>query len=149
MLTQPGVIGGIHREYLEAGAHIVETNTFNATQVVMADYDMQELAYEMNVAGARLAREVCDAVESETGIPRWVAGVLGPLNKTGSISPDVNDPGFRDITFEQMVETYSRGCRGLIEGGADILQIETVFDTLNAKAAHRGVSDQEIARSGA
>jgi len=134
VLTQPGVIKEIHTAYLQAGADIIETNTFGATTIAMADYDMQELAYEMNVAGARLAREACDAVATPEK-PRFVAGVLGPTNRTASISPDVNDPGARNVTFDELAEAYAEATRGLVEGGADLLLIETVFDTLNAKAA--------------
>jgi 5-methyltetrahydrofolate--homocysteine methyltransferase len=134
-LTRPDIIRGIHSAYLKAGADIVETNTFNATAVSMADYGMEHLVYELNVAGARLAREVADEWEKKTGRPRFVAGVVGPTNRTASISPDVNDPGFRNIDFEALVAAYSEAVRGLVDGGADILLVETVFDTLNAKAA--------------
>ncbi len=133
-LTQPQIIRDIHTAYLEAGADIIETNTFNANSVSMADYHMEDLVYELNVAGARLAREAADAMDSADK-PRFVAGVLGPTSRTCSISPDVNDPGFRNITFDALVETYLEATRGLVDGGADILLIETVFDTLNAKAA--------------
>jgi 5-methyltetrahydrofolate--homocysteine methyltransferase len=134
VLTQPHIIRDIHTDYLNAGADIIETNTFNATTVAMADYSMEELSYELNVAGARVAREACDAVATEAR-PRFVAGVLGPTNRTCSISPDVNDPAFRNITFEELANAYVESTRGLIEGGADIILIETIFDTLNAKAA--------------
>ena len=135
-LTQPQIIRDIHEQYLAAGADIIETNTFNSTAVSMEDYGMQELVHELNVAGAKLAREACDKFTAQTpDKPRFVAGVLGPTGKTCSISPDVNDPGFRNITFDALVETYSETVRGLIEGGADIILIETIFDTLNAKAA--------------
>jgi len=134
-LTQPHIIKTIHTEYLEAGADILETNTFNATRIAMADYEMEELSYELNVASARLAREAADEVAAATGSPRYVAGVLGPTNRTATISPDVNDPGFRNVTFDQLVEAYSESARGLIEGGSDFLLVETIFDTLNAKAA--------------
>ena len=133
-LTRPEVIGGIHRQYLEAGADIIETNSFNATRVSMADYGMEALAYEINVAAARLARSCADAY-STPDKPRFVAGVLGPTNRTASISPDVNDPGYRNIDFDTLVASYTESTRGLIEGGADIILIETIFDTLNAKAA--------------
>jgi len=133
-LTQPQIIRDIHTAYLEAGADIIETNTFNANSVSMADYHMEDLVYELNVAGARLAREAADAMDT-VDKPRFVAGVLGPTSRTCSISPDVNDPGFRNITFDELVATYLEATRGLIDGGADILLIETVFDTLNAKAA--------------
>ena len=133
-ITQPKIIQQIHEDYLEAGADILETNTFNATKVSMADYEMENLAYELNVAGAKLARKAADKF-SIPDKPRFVAGVLGPTSKTCSMSPDVNDPGFRAVTFDQLVEDYSASTRGLIEGGADIILIETIFDTLNAKAA--------------
>ncbi|MDO9101642.1 MAG: methionine synthase [Candidatus Nitrotoga sp.] len=136
LLTQPQIIRGIHAEYLEAGADILETNTFNANSVSMADYQMEHLVYELNVAGAKLARDVCDEYESQVpNKPRFVAGVLGPTTRTASISPDVNDPGFRNINFDQLVEGYTEAIRGLLDGGADLLMVETIFDTLNAKAA--------------
>jgi len=134
VLSQPELIRNIHEEYMEAGADILETNTFGANRISMADYDMQELAYEMNVAGARLCREAADKYATPEK-PRYVAGVLGPTNRTASISPDVNDPGARNISFDELVEAYAEATRGLIEGGVDILLIETIFDTLNAKAA--------------
>jgi 5-methyltetrahydrofolate--homocysteine methyltransferase len=133
-ITQPGIIRGIHEEYLNAGADIIETNTFNATRVAMADYNMQDLSYEINVAATALARQAADNFSSDDK-PRYVAGVLGPTNRTCSISPDVNDPSFRNINFVQLAEAYAESTRGLIEGGADIILIETIFDTLNAKAA--------------
>jgi 5-methyltetrahydrofolate--homocysteine methyltransferase len=134
VLTQPQIISDIHKAYLEAGADIIETNTFNATRVAMADYAMEELSYEINVAAAKLARESADAFASAEK-PRFVAGVLGPTNRTCSISPDVNDPGFRNISFKELADAYVESTRGLIAGGADIILIETIFDTLNAKAA--------------
>ncbi|MBA4143476.1 MAG: methionine synthase [Nitrosospira sp.] len=135
-LTQPQVIRSIHEAYLEAGADIIETNTFNSNAASMADYHMQDLVHELNFAGARLAREAAEAMEAKTPEkPRFVAGVLGPTTKTASISPDVNDPGFRGITFDQLVTDYTASIHGLIDGGADILLVETIFDTLNAKAA--------------
>ncbi len=134
LLTQPHVIGGIHRQYLEAGADILETCTFNSTSVSMEDYDMAHLVYELNVAGAKLARGLCDEF-STADKPRFVAGVLGPTGRTASISPDVNDPGARNVTFDLLVESYAEAIRGLLDGGADILMVETIFDTLNAKAA--------------
>ena len=135
-LTQPDIIRAIHTAYLDVGADILETNTFNATQIAMADYGMESLAYEINVASARLARQAADAISEKTpDKPRFVAGVIGPTARTLSVSPDVNDPGFRNVTFEALVEAYMESTRGLIEGGADIILIETVFDTLNAKAA--------------
>ncbi|HKI61999.1 MAG TPA: methionine synthase [Mariprofundaceae bacterium] len=133
-LTQPAIIQGIHEAYLEAGADILETNTFNSNAPSMADYHMEELVYELNVAGATLARKAADAASSADK-PRFVAGVLGPTSRTCSISPDVNDPGFRNIHFDELVATYQEATRGLVDGGADIILIETVFDTLNAKAA--------------
>ncbi len=134
-ITQPQIIKSIHSQYLEAGADIIETNTFSSTTIAMADYNMEELAYELNVASARIAREAADEAEENDGSSRFVAGVLGPTNRTASISPDVNDPGFRNVTFDQLVEAYYDATRGLIEGGSDIILIETIFDTLNAKAA--------------
>ncbi len=136
VLTQPHIIQEIHRQYLEAGADILETNTFNSQTISLADYHMEDLAYEMNVAGARIAREVADEFEKKNPAkPRFVAGVIGPTNRTASISPDVNNPGFRNVNFDQLVTAYTESVRGLIDGGADIVLIETVFDTLNAKAA--------------
>ncbi len=133
-LTQPDIIKAIHRAYFTAGSDIVETNTFNSTTIAMADYQMESLAYEMNVASAKIAREVADEFETQQR-PRFVAGVLGPTNRTASMSPDVNDPGFRNIFFNDLVIAYTEATKGLIDGGADIILIETVFDTLNAKAA--------------
>lgn len=134
-LTQPEVIKGIHAEYLAAGADIVETNTFNSTVISQADYEMEELAYELNQAAAELARQACDEAEAADGRPRFVAGVLGPTSRSASISPDVNDPGFRNVKYEELVDNYMQALDGLIKGGSDIVMIETVFDTLNAKAA--------------
>ena len=135
-LTQPQIIEGIHREYLEAGADIIETNTFAATRIPQADYEMQEFAYEMNLEGARIARKAADDYTAkDPSKPRFVAGAMGPLNKTLSLSPDVNNPGFRSVTFDEVAEAYYEQVRGLIDGGVDILLIETIFDTLNAKAA--------------
>ena len=133
-LSRPELIREIHRTYLEAGADIVETNPFGANRISMADYGMESLSHEMNLVSARLAREAADAVSSDQR-PRFVAGVLGPTNRTCSLSPDVNDPGFRNITFDDLVAAYTEAARGLIEGGSDLLLIETIFDTLNAKAA--------------
>jgi len=136
VLTQPDLIRDIHLEYLKAGADIIETNTFNATRIAMADYEMEALSREINVAAARLAKEACAEITAQTpDRPRYVAGVLGPTNRTASISPDVNDPGFRNVSFDQLVESYTESVDGLVEGGADIILIETIFDTLNAKAA--------------
>jgi 5-methyltetrahydrofolate--homocysteine methyltransferase len=135
-LTQPAIIKAIHSAYLEAGADIIETNTFNSTRVAMADYRMESLVYEINIESARLARQAADDYTLKTPAkPRFVAGVLGPTNRTASMSPDVNDPGFRNISFDELVEAYTEATQGLIDGGADIILIETVFDTLNAKAA--------------
>ena len=135
-LTQPEIIKEIHLAFLNAGADIVETNTFNATQVSQSDYDLQAISYELNFAAAQIAREACDEISQLTsGRPRFVAGVLGPTSKTASISPDVNDPGFRNTSFDQLVNDYKNCCKGLIKGGVDIIMIETAFDTLNAKAA--------------
>ena len=135
-LSSPDVIRAIHREYLEAGADLVETNTFSAQRISQADYGMEDLAYEMNYSSARLAREACDAMTARTpDRPRWVIGALGPTNTTASISPDVNDPGKRNITYDRLVEAYLEQARGLVDGGADLLLVETIFDTLNAKAA--------------
>lgn len=133
-LSQPDIIRDIHTAYLNAGADILETNTFNSTSVAQADYGMEELVYELNHASARLAREACDSVATADR-PRFVAGVLGPTNRTASISPDVNDPGFRNIDFDGLRESYTEAIRGLVDGGADLLLVETIFDTLNAKAA--------------
>lgn len=136
VLTQPDIIYQIHCQYLQAGADIIETNTFNATSISMADYDMQSLAKEINIEATKLARQAADEFSGKTpDKPRMVAGVLGPTNRTASISPDVNDPGKRNVTFDQLVEAYSEATHGLIEGGADLIMIETIFDTLNAKAA--------------
>ncbi|MFN3988154.1 MAG: methionine synthase [Rhodocyclaceae bacterium] len=136
VLTKPEVITEIHRAYLEAGADIIETNTFNGTRVSQAEYGLESLAYEINVAGARLVRELCDEYTAKNPAkPRFCAGVLGPTSRTLSISPDVNDPGYRNISFEALLDDYYDAARGLVEGGADLLLIETVFDTLNAKVA--------------
>ncbi|WP_428624141.1 methionine synthase [Sedimenticola sp.] len=133
-ITRPELIGDIHRAYLEAGADILETNTFGANRISMADYQMETLSHEMNLASAQLARQVADDASTPER-PRFVAGVLGPTNRTCSLSPDVNDPGFRNITFDDLVLAYAEATRGLIEGGSDLILIETIFDTLNAKAA--------------
>jgi len=133
-ITQPDVIEGIHRAYLEAGADIVETNTFSSTSIAQADYGLQALAFELNEASARAARKAADAISTSERM-RFVAGALGPTNKTASLSPDVNNPGFRAITFDELVAAYREQALGLIAGGVDLLLIETIFDTLNAKAA--------------
>ena len=135
-LSQPELIREVHRKYLEAGADLLETNTFNAQRISLADYGMQDIAYEMNVAAASLARAEADAMTERTpDRPRWVLGTLGPTNRTASISPDVNDPGARNVTYDELVEAYLEQARGLVDGGADVLLVETIFDTLNAKAA--------------
>ncbi|SNY96103.1 methionine synthase [Halomonas sp. hl-4] len=134
-LTCPDVVTRIHRDYLEAGADIIETNTFNSTRLSQADYGMEAIVPELNRESARLAREVCDAVADETGVPRYVAGVLGPTSRTASLSPDVNDPAKRNVTFDELRENYLEAAQALIDGGADLIMIETIFDTLNAKAA--------------
>ena len=133
-LTQPLLISAIHEKYLAAGADIIETNTFSSTTIAQADYDLQSIAYELNFVGAKLARLAADKYSTPEK-PRFVAGVLGPTNRTASISPDVNDPGFRNVTFMELVDAYAQATKGLIEGGADLIMIETIFDTLNAKAA--------------
>ena len=141
-LTQPDIIRDIHAAYLEAGSDIVETNTFSSTTIAQADYDMQDLAYELNVEGARLARQACDAMEAaDPSRPRYVAGALGPTNRTASLSPEVNDPGYRNVNYDELRDAYAEATRGLIEGGADIILVETIFDTLNAKAAVHAVQD--------
>ncbi|MEL7479763.1 MAG: homocysteine S-methyltransferase family protein [Pseudomonadota bacterium] len=141
-LTQPDVISDIHRKYLAAGADIIETNTFNATTISMEDYEMGSLSREINLESAKLARKVCDEFTSKEPLkPRYVAGVLGPTSKTCSISPDVNDPGYRNITFDALVEAYVESTLALMEGGADLILIETIFDTLNAKAASFAVEE--------
>ena len=142
-LTQPQIIKDIHKQYLEAGADIIETNTFNAQRISLADYNMQDLAYELNVAAAKCAREAVAAYNDSSKIPppagggggAWVAGAIGPMNKTLSLSPDVNNPGYRALTFDEAVAAYYEQVKGLVEGGVDLLMIETIFDTLNAKAA--------------
>ena len=146
-LTRPEVIEAIHRDYLGAGADLIETNTFNSTAISLADYGLQHLARELNEAGARLARAACDAAEAgEAGRPRFVIGVLGPTSRTASLSPDVNRPGFRAISFDELREAYREAADGLIDGGADVLMVETVFDTLNAKAALFAIAEAFDAR---
>lgn len=135
-LTQPQAIEEVHRKYLEAGADIIETNTFSGTTIAMADYHMEDLVYELNFESAKIARKVCDEFTAKNPEkPRFVAGSIGPTNKTASLSPDVNDPGFRAITFDELRIAYKQQSEALLDGGADILLVETVFDTLNAKAA--------------
>ena len=141
-LTKPEVIRDIHSQFLAAGADIIETNTFNATTISMDDYEMASLSREINIESAKLARAVCDEFTAQNpDKPRYVAGVLGPTSKTCSISPDVNDPGYRNITFDKLVEAYVESTLALMEGGADLILIETIFDTLNAKAASFAVEE--------
>ena len=146
-LTRPEIISAIHAAYLDAGADLIETNTFNSTSISQTDYGLQHLALELNREGARLARAACDAAERATPCldgyawPRFVIGVLGPTSRTASLSPDVNDPGFRNVDFDTLAEAYREAATGLIEGGADMLMVETVFDTLNAKAALFAIDD--------
>ena len=134
-LTQPDAIFNIHKEYLEAGADIIETNTFSSTSIGMADYGMESLVYELNFESAKLAKKATEKFNIDNSKPRFVAGSIGPTNKTASMSPDVNNPGYREVTFDDLVKSYSQQIEALIEGGVDILLVETVFDTLNAKAA--------------
>ncbi|MCW1977132.1 homocysteine S-methyltransferase family protein [Xanthomonas campestris] len=149
LLSSPEIIAGIHRAYLDAGTDLLETNTFNATSVSQADYHLEHLVYELNKAGAQVARACCDAVEALTPHkPRFVIGVLGPTSRTASISPDVNDPGYRNTSFDALRETYREAIDGLIDGGADTLMVETIFDTLNAKAALYAIEEVFEARGG-
>jgi 5-methyltetrahydrofolate--homocysteine methyltransferase len=135
-LTQPQIIEGIHRQYLEAGADIIETNTFNSQRISMADYHMEDLCYELNVASARIAKKAAsDFTALHPDKPRFVAGAIGPMSKTLSLSPDVNNPGYRAVTFDEVSAAYYEQVKGLVDGGVDVLLIETIFDTLNAKAA--------------
>lgn len=135
-LTRPDVIAQIHREYLEAGADIIETNTFSGTTIAMADYGMEELVYEINYESAKIAKQLCEEFTAKNpDRPRFVAGAMGPTNRTASLSPDVNDPGYRAVTFEDLRVAYKQQAEALLDGGADILLVETIFDTLNAKAA--------------
>lgn len=139
-LTRPDIITAIHKEYLDAGADIIETNTFSSTKIAMADYEMQSLAYELNVAAAVCAKKAIDEYyaanpKSKIENQKFIAGAIGPLNKTLSLSPDVNNPGYRAVTFDEVVDAYYEQVKGLVDGGVDILLIETIFDTLNAKAA--------------
>jgi 5-methyltetrahydrofolate--homocysteine methyltransferase len=148
-LSQPDIIKAVHMAYLDAGADLLETNTFNSTTISQADYHLEHLAYELNHEGARLARECCDTAEAKTpNQPRFVIGVLGPTSRTASISPDVNNPGFRNVSFEELSVTYAEASRGLLDGGADVLMVETIFDTLNAKAALYAIGE-EFKRRGA
>src|SRR5918998_551324 len=135
-ITQPQIIRDIHEAMLEAGADVVETNTFSSTSIAQADYGMEDLAYELNYESARLAREAADKYTEQTpDKPRFVAGAIGPTNRTASLSPDVNNPGYRNVTFDELKEAYKEEVRGLLDGGVDLLLVETIFDTLNAKAA--------------
>jgi len=145
-LSQPDSIRDIHLQYFRAGADIVSTNTFSSTSIAQADYGLQEIAYELNLEGARLVREAATTAQAEDGRIRFVAGALGPTNRTASISPDVGDPGFRAITFDQLRDAYAEQVRGLLDGGADLLLIETIFDTLNAKAAIHAIMDETESR---
>lgn len=148
-LTQPTIIQNIHKDFLAVGCDFVETNTFNANRISQADYALEDCSYELNKASAELAKEVCEAFTQQTpDQPRFVIGVLGPTNRTASISPDVSSPGYRNITFDQLTEAYQEAVCGLLDGGADLIMIETVFDTLNAKAAIYAVQE-EFARRGA
>ena len=141
-ITQPEIIKEIHRNYFDAGADIVETNTFSSTSVGMADYQMESLAYELNYESAKIAKEVSEEyLEKTPDQPRYVAGSIGPTNKTLSMSPDVNDPGYRAITFDELVIAYKEQVHGLVEGGSDLLLVETIFDTLNAKAALYAINE--------
>ena len=135
ILTQPQAIEDIHYRYAKAGADIVETNTFSSTTIAQADYGMESVVYDLNFYGARIARQALDRATAEDGRPRWVAGAVGPTNRTASISPDVNNPGYRAVSFDDLRTAYAQQVRGLIDGGADLILIETIFDTLNAKAA--------------
>src|SRR5665647_3578310 len=141
ILTQPRAIEDIHAEYLRAGADIVATNTFSSTSIAQADYDLADIAYEMSLEGARLAKNAAIKVTAEDGKPRFVAGAIGPTNRTASISPDVSSPGYRAVTFDDLRIAYSEQINGLIDGGADILLLETIFDTLNAKAALYAIAE--------
>ena len=134
-LTQPQIISSIHQQYLAAGANIIETNTFNANAPSMADYGLEDLVYELNYAAAKIAREAIDHFKASGQQETFVAGILGPTNRTCSLSPDVEDPSFRNINFDQLVATYSEATGALIDGGVDLIMVETIFDTLNAKAA--------------
>jgi len=147
-LTRPDLIKKIHKDFMAVGCDLVETNTFNANRISQADYSLEEVSEEINHEAARIAREACDEIESETpDRPRFVVGTIGPTNRTASISPDVSSPGYRNITFDDLVGAYTEAIRGLLEGGADLLMVETIFDTLNAKAAIFAI-EQEFDRRG-
>ena len=149
VLTRPELILDIHQQFLRAGCDLVETNTFNANSVSQADYKLEHLSHEINVAAARLARQACDKIEAENpSKPRFVVGTIGPTNRTASISPDVSNPGYRNVDFDTLVEAYREAAAGLLDGGSDLIMIETIFDTLNAKAAIFAVED-EFERRGA
>src|SRR5947209_1704495 len=141
ILTQPRAIEDIHAEYLRAGADIVATNTFSSTSIAQTDYEMGHLAYELNLNGARLAKAAAARVQAEDGKPRFVAGALGPTNRTASISPDVSNPGYRATTFDDLRKSYGEQINGMLEGGVDLLLVETIFDTLNAKAALYAIAE--------
>src|SRR5213078_699900 len=141
ILTQPEAVRDIHLAYYRAGADIVSTNTFSSTRIAQADYGMSGIAHELNLEGAKLARAAADVAQREDGRPRFVAGAIGPTNRTASISPDVANPGFRAVTFDELRTAYAEQAEGLLEGGADLLLIETIFDTLNAKAAIAAISE--------
>ena len=139
-LTQPALLRNIHADYMAAGADIIETNTFNSTQVSQADYGLESIAKELNVAASQLARKIADEYTAKNPAkPRFVAGAVGPTSRTASISPDVNNPGFRNVDFQTLVDNYYEAVSGLVEGGCDLILIETIFDTLNAKAAHHDI----------
>ncbi|MGE4410489.1 MAG: homocysteine S-methyltransferase family protein [Sphingobium sp.] len=144
-LTRPDVVKAIHTAYLDAGADMIETNTFSGTRIAMADYGCEHLVRDLNIAAAKLAREACDEAEAKDGVKRFVAGSIGPTNKTLSISPQVNDPAFREIDFDTLKAQYREQCDALIEGGVDFLLVETCFDTLNAKAAGMAAREAEAA----
>jgi 5-methyltetrahydrofolate--homocysteine methyltransferase len=146
-LTQPDIVRAVHRAYLDAGADLIETNTFNATRISQADYALEHVTYELNREGARLVRLECDAKTAQTpDKPRFVVGVLGPTSRTASISPDVNNPGFRNVSFDELVAAYREAVRGLVDGGSDIVMVETIFDVLNAKAALFAIDEEFEAR---
>src|SRR6201992_2721251 len=147
ILTQPEAIEDIHAQYLRAGADIVATNPFSSTSIAQADYEMSGFAYELNLEGAKLARAAAERVSAEDGKPRFVAGAIGPTNRTASISPDVSSPGFRAVTFDDLRKAYGEQINGLLDGGADLLLVETIFDTLNAKAALYAIAEIAEARN--
>ncbi|MEO1043913.1 MAG: homocysteine S-methyltransferase family protein [Pseudomonadota bacterium] len=144
-LTRPDVLAAIHDEYLAAGSDIIETNTFSANSISQADYAAEHLVRDINIASARVAREACDRATARDGRPRFVAGAIGPTNKTLSLSPDVNDPGFREVDFDEMLAVYRAQCDALIEGGVDFILVETIFDTLNAKVAAMAAQEAALA----